>query len=91
MAIKCIGKNATLPEHKDVNIMDRGGSQKVNENVISISKIAECYFRIATQKHVVKIDCKSIASNETANDTTVLDHATVIKSKSEKPPRKKLL
>ena len=22
---KCVGKNVTLPEHKDVNIMDRGG------------------------------------------------------------------
>ena len=48
---------------KHIDIMDRGGLWKVNENVTSIFKIAERYFRIATQKHVVKIDSKSIVSN----------------------------
>ena len=41
------------------------------------------YFRIATQKHVVKIDSKSVISNLMGN-TTVLHHATVLKRKSEK-------
>ena len=52
---------------------------------------SNCCFRIATQKHVVKIDCESIVSNETANATTVLHYATVLKRKSEKLSRKKLL
>ena len=56
---------------KDVNVMDRGGLWKVNENVKIMLKIAECYFRIAIQKHVVKIDCKSIVLNEKANAATV--------------------
>ena len=69
--------------------MDRGGLWKVNENVTSIFKIAERYFRIATQKHVVKIDSKSIASNLMSN-ATVLHHATVLKSKSEETIKKEV-
>ena len=78
MAGKCVGENVTLPEHERVNIMDSGGSWKVNENVTSISKIAERYFRISTQKRVVKSDSKGIVSNLMAN-ATVLHHATVLK------------
>ena len=82
IAGKCIGENVTLPEHKYVNILDRGGLWKVNENVTSIFKIAERYFRIATQKHVVKINSKSIDSNLMAI-ATVLHPATILKSNSE--------
>ena len=67
--------------------MDRGGLWKVNENGTSIFKIVERYFRIATQKHVVKIDSKSIALNLMAN-ATVLHHAKVLKSKSEETIKK---
>ena len=81
IAGKCIGENVTLPEHKYVNILDRGGLWKVNENVTSIFKIAERYFRIATQKHV-KINSKSIDSNLMAI-ATVLHPATILKSNSE--------
>ena len=63
MARKCVGENDTLPEHKHVNVMDRGGLWKVNENITSSFKNAKRYFGIATQKHVVKIDSKSIVSN----------------------------
>ena len=89
MAGKCVGENVTLPEHKHVNIMDRGDLWKVNENVISIFKIAERYFRIATQRHVVKIDSKSIVSNLMAN-ATVLYYAKVLKSKSEETIKKEV-
>ena len=65
MAGKCVGENVTLPEHERVNIMDSGGSWK-------------CYFRISTQKRVVKSDSKGIVSNLMAN-ATVLHHATVLK------------
>ena len=87
MAGKRVGENVTLPEHEHVNIMDRGGLWKVNENFTSIFKIAERYFRIATQKHVVKIDSKSIISN-LMPDATVLHHATVLKRKSEETIKK---
>ena len=63
MAGKCVGENVTLPKYKHVNIIDRGGLWKVNGDVTSIFKIEERYFRIATQKHVVKIDSESIVSN----------------------------
>ena len=89
MAGKCVGENVTLPEHKHVRIMDRGDLWKVNENVISIFKIAERYFRIATQRHVVKIDSKSIVSNLVAN-ATVLYYAKVLKSKSEETIKKEV-
>ena len=89
MAGKCVGENVTLPEHKHINIMDRGGLWKVNENVTSIFKIAEHYFRIATQKHVVKIYSKSIVSNLIAS-ATVLHHAIVLKSKPEEPIKKEV-
>ena len=35
MARKCVGENVTLPEHKHVSIMDKGGLWKINENVTS--------------------------------------------------------
>ena len=31
MARKCVGENVVLPEHKHVNIIDRGGLLEVNE------------------------------------------------------------
>ena len=48
LAGKC--ENVTVPEQKHVDIMDRGGLWKINENVASNFEISECYFRIATQK-----------------------------------------
>ena len=89
MTRKRVDENVTLPEHKHVNIMDRGGLWNVNENVTSIFKIAERYFRTATQKHVIKIDSNSIVSNLMAN-ATVLHHATVLKSKSEETIKKEV-
>ena len=86
MTGKCVDENVTLLEHKHVNIMDRGGLWRVNENFTSIFKIAEHYFRIATQKHVLKTDSKSIVSNLMAN--AVIHHATVSKSKSEETIKK---
>ena len=55
LAGKCIGENITLPEHKHVNIMDRGGLWKVNENVTSIFKVAEAYFKVATKRMLQKL------------------------------------
>ena len=60
-----------------------------NENATSIFKIAEHYFRMATQKHVVKIDCKGIVLNLMAN-ATVLDHAKLLKSKSDEAIKKEV-
>ena len=82
---KCVGENVTLPEHRHVNIMDRAGLWKLNENIKSIWY----YFRIATKKHVVKIDSKSIVSNLMAN-ATAFHHATILKIKSEEAIKKEL-
>lgn len=89
LAGKCIGGSITLPEHKHVNIMDRGGLWKVNENVTSIFKVAESYFKVATQKKVTKIDSKNIVSILMKN-ATVLHHASVIKGKSEEEIKKEV-
>ena len=77
MAGKCVGENVTLQEPKHFKIMDRGSLWKVNENVTSIFKITGCYYRTATQKHIVTIDCKGTISNLMAN-VTVLQRATVL-------------
>ena len=65
--------------------MDRAGLWKLNENIKSIWY----YFRIATKKHVVKIDSKSIVSNLMAN-ATAFHHATILKIKSEEAIKKEL-
>ena len=90
MTGKCVGGNVTLPEHKNVDIIGRGGLWKVNENFTFVFEIAERYYRIAQQKKVVKIVSKSIVSNLMVNDT-VLDHATVSKNSLKKQSKKKLL
>ena len=90
MTGKCVGGNVTLPEHKNVDIIVRGGLWKVNENFTFVFEIAERYYRIAQQKKVVKIVSKSIVSNLMVNDT-VLDHVTVSKNSLKKQSKKKLL
>ena len=41
MAGKCSGKNLPLPEDKHVEILDRGGLWKVDNNMTLIFKVAE--------------------------------------------------
>ena len=46
MADKCLAEQFFLPEHRNVNHLDRGGLEKVNENVIDIFSDAEAYFSL---------------------------------------------
>ena len=44
MAGKCVGETVSLPEHRHVDVLNRGGLWKVNEDVIAIFSVAEAYF-----------------------------------------------
>ena len=60
MAGKCSGESLPLPEHKYIEILDRGGLCKVDNNVTLIFKVAECHFKAITSVPTTKIDCKNI-------------------------------
>ena len=62
MAGKCSGENLPLPEHKHIEILDRGGLWKVDNNVTLIIKVAECHFKTITSVPATKNDSKSILS-----------------------------
>ena len=55
MAGKCVGKTVSLPEHRHVDVLNRGGLWKVNEDVIAIFSVAEAYFLSSTKKLQNKI------------------------------------
>ena len=61
-ARKCSGENLPLPEHKHIEILDRGGLWKVDNNVTLIFKVAEYHFKTTTSVSTTKIDYKSIVS-----------------------------
>ena len=60
MAGKCVGETISLPEHRHVNVLNRGGLWKVNEDVIAIFGVAEAYFLSSTKKLQNKIVSKDI-------------------------------
>ena len=62
MAGKRSGKNLPLPEYRHIEILDRGGLWKVDNNVTLIFKVAECHFKTISSVPTTKIDCKSIVS-----------------------------
>ena len=62
MAGKCVGETISLPEHKHVNVLNRGGLWKVNEDVIAIFSVAEAYFLSSTKKLQNKIVSKDIVN-----------------------------
>ena len=80
---KCNGEKIpiVLSEHRHVQLLDRGGLWRVTSDVTSIFKVAECYFKCATQKPTTNIDCQIIVSGLMTN-LTVLTHAAAIRNKS---------
>ena len=62
MAGKCVGETACLPEHRHVDVLNRGGLWKVNEDVIAIFSAAEAYFLSSTKKLQNKILSKHIVN-----------------------------
>ena len=81
MAGKCSGENLPLPEHKHIEILDRGGLWKVDNNVTLIFKVAECHFKTITSVPTTKIDCKSIVSTLMKNPI-IHENMSKIRSKS---------
>ena len=81
MAGKCSGENLPLPEHKHIEILDRGGLWKVDNNVILIFKVAECHFKTITSVPTTKIDSKSIVSTLMKNPI-IHENMSKIRSKS---------
>ena len=51
-----------LPEHKHVEILDRGGLWKVDNNVTLIFKVPEYHLKTITSVPTTKIDCKGVVS-----------------------------
>ena len=47
---KYVGETISLPEHRHVNVLNRGGLWKVNEDVIAIFSVVEAYFLPSTKK-----------------------------------------
>ena len=81
MAGKCSGENLALPEHKPIEILDRGGLWKVDNNVTLICKVAEYHFKTITSVQITKIDCKSIAYTLIKNPI-IHENMSKIRSKS---------
>ena len=62
MAGKCVGETISLPKHRHVNVLNRGGLWKVNEDVITIFSVAEAYFLSSAKKLHNKIAFKDIVN-----------------------------
>ena len=60
MAGKCSGENLSLPEHKHMEILDRGGLREVDDNETLIIKVAEYHFKTITGVPTTKTDCKTL-------------------------------
>ena len=78
---KCSGENLPLSEHKHIEILDRGGLWKVDNNVTLIFKVAECHFKTITSVPTTKIDCKSIVST-LMKSPIIHENMSKIRSKS---------
>ena len=55
-------KTVALPEHRHVDVLNRGDLWKVNEDVIAIFSVAEDYFLSSTKKLQNKILSKDIVN-----------------------------
>ena len=62
VAGKSVGETVSLPEHRHVDVLNRGGLWKVNEDVIAIFSVAETYFLSSTRKLQNKIVSKDIVN-----------------------------
>ena len=59
---KYVGETISLPEHRHVNVLNRGDLWKVNEDVIAIFSVAEAYLLSSTKKLQNKIVSKDIVN-----------------------------
>ena len=80
-------ENISLPDHTYVQTINWAGLWKINKNVLTMFKTAECYFTQATQKHALRIDCKYIVPNLLYN-SSILHHLKISKNKSNETIKK---
>ena len=82
VAGKCVGKTISLPEHRHVNVLNRGGLWKVNEDAIAIFSVAEAYFLSSTKKMQNKIMSQDIVNALMENCMVLESFAKVRRSSS---------
>ena len=70
------------PVYKHINLFDRGGLWRVNEDVISIFTVAETYFLSASKKSINNIDSKSIVA-ELLKNSLILTNFSKVRSNSQ--------
>ena len=80
MAGKCVDETVSLPEHRHVDVLNRGGLWKVNEDVIAIFSFAEAYFLSSTKKLQNKIVSKDIVNALMENCMVLENFAKVRRS-----------
>ena len=80
VAGKCVSETIPLPEHRHVNVLNRGGLWKVNEDVIAIFSVVEAYFLSSTKKLQNKIVSKDIVNALTENCMVLQSFAKVRRS-----------
>ena len=73
VAGKRVGETISLPKHRHVDVLNRGGLWKVNEDVIAIFSVAEAYFLSSTKKLQNKIVSKDIVN-------ALMDNCMVLES-----------
>ena len=81
MADKCVGEIVSLPEHRHVDGLNRGGLWKVNEDVITIFSVAEAYFFSSTKKLQNKTVSKDIV-NALMENCMVLENLAKVRRSS---------
>ena len=90
IAGKCVGEKIKLPEHKIVEIHDRGGLWKVTKDVIDIFSKAEAYFLLAVEKNPRKIDSQDYVP-AMLKDVFILHLVSKIKHKSSEVIKKEIV
>ena len=80
VAGKCVGETIYLTEYRHVNVLNRGGLWKVNEDVIAIFSVAEVYFLSSTKKLQNEIVSKDMVSAPMENCTMLESFAKVRRS-----------
>lgn len=86
---KCTGESLSLPMHKHVDTLNRGGLWKVTEEVVAIFSVAEKQFLATTKNTTNRIDCKAIVDVLLRN-SLILDSFSKIRGKSSTHVKKEI-
>ena len=86
---KCVGETISLPKHRHVDVLNRGGLWKVNEDVIAIFSVSEAYFLSSTKELQNKIVSKDIV-NALMENCMVLERFAKVRRSSPDNIKKRL-